>query len=343
MRPIREKMQELGLEAFFVLTKINRQYLSGFTGSSGILAVTRKGAELYVDGRYLLRARRESDLRVRDVSDLQIRGRIGVENRITLRELASLKKKLPRRTWKITHNLVEDLRAVKTPQEIAAIKKGARIIDQIFAEIVKGLKRRSTRTEEQIVVEIGRLAKKFGADGLAFDPIVAWGGSAAAPHHNPGKTKIGRNNFLLMDFGVVASGMHSDFTRTLFLGKPQKRQEAIYNAVLAAQEKGIRAIKVGRQGGEIDKIVRTSIADAGYGEYFTHSSGHGVGLEIHELPNLSPGSDDELRPGMVVTIEPGIYIEKKGGVRIEDMVLLGETPQVMSKIPKNLKSMIVHV
>ena len=173
---------------------------------------------------------------------------------------------------------------------------------------------------------IEKRAKALGADGLAFDPIVAWGPNAAAPHHLPGKTKIGRNNFLLIDMGVVVDGMHSDFTRTLFIGKPSREQEKIYEAVRAAQEAGIREIGDIREirGKRIDQAVRSSIARAGYGKNFTHSSGHGVGLEIHELPNLSADSEDVLRPRQVVTVEPGIYLPAKLGFRLEDMVLVTE-------------------
>src|SRR3989344_1023768 len=332
-------MRKLRLDAFFVLNKINRQYLSGFTGSSGVLAVAKRGAELFVDDRYLIRARRESGVRVRKIAELHnplsppyLKGgtpslriregggelRIGIEDRITLREFAGLKKQLPGRKWKVTRNLVEDLRAVKSSAELAAIRKGAWIIDRIFWEIYKsfspsrreGGDEEGVRTEADIVLLIGRLAKKFGADGLAFDPIVASGPNAAAPHHNPGRDKIKKNNFLLLDFGVKVGDYHSDFTRTLFLGRPRKWQEKIYNTVLDAQEAGIASIhnsspppltlrggvkkapslRVREGGGElrgkdVDKVVRESISSAGFGKYFTHSTGHGVGLEIHELPN----------------------------------------------------------
>lgn len=347
LKIVKSSLRELGLGAFFVLTKLNRQYLSGFMGSKGVLAVTPKSATLYVDDRYLIRARRESDLPVRKIEILSSRLRrdsrmtFGVEDRITLAEFDWLKRKLPKQKWKTTSNLTENLRTVKTPAEVASIRKGARIIDKIFLQ----LRQRYIKpggTEGEIALEIARLAKKFGAQGLAFEPIVAWGANAAAPHHNPGKTRIAKNNFLLLDFGVVVRGYHSDFTRTLFVGRPKKWQERIYNIVLAAQERAVRTIRPGIQARFIDAAARDHIAKQGHGKYFTHNSGHGVGLEIHELPNLSPDSEDLLWAGMVVTVEPGIYIEKKAGVRIEDMVeITKDGGRVLSKVRKDFKGMII--
>ncbi len=199
-------------------------------------------------------------------------------------------------------------------------------------------------TEASIALEIERMAKKLGADALAFDPIVAWGENAAAPHHLSGKTRIGRNNFLLLDFGVKIGDYHSDFTRTLFVGKkPNRKQEIVYNTVLEAQERAIAKVHVGQKASGVDAAARELIASRKFGKYFTHNTGHGVGLEIHELPNFAKDSEDILKTGMIVTVEPGIYIEKWGGVRIEDMVVVGKSGgNALSKIPKDLQAMIIR-
>lgn len=370
---IKNFLRENHLEAFLVLTKINRQYLSGFTGSAGVLLITltpalsRSGrggvkGELFVDDRYWIRARRESWLPVHPLTRLSAtlsqreRGkgvRIGIEDRITLREAARLEKDYPKAQWVATQDIVEDLRAVKSREELKNIEKGSRIIDATFGHVVKILKnhphlnplpsreRKKSITEIEIAQEIEKHGKKLGADGLAFDPIVAWGANAAAPHHQSSNTKIGKNNFLLLDFGMMVGGYHSDFTRTLFIGNPDKKQEKVYNTVLEAQKKAIKKISIGVRAFEVDAAVRRFIGQLGFGKYFTHNTGHGVGLEIHESPNFSAKSEDVLRTHMVVTVEPGIYIEKWGGVRIEDMIAVGKKSRVMSRVPKDLKSMII--
>lgn len=342
------------LDGFLVLTKLNRQYVSGFTGSAGVVLVGKSGASLYVDDRYLIRAKRESGLRVLPLSTLATspalrassprQGRkimkIAIEDRITLRELKWLRK-LAKAQFVPTRDVIENLRAVKTDAEINSIKKAQRIVDEIFRQIKKFVK--VGQTEAAVALEMERLAKKLGAQGMAFDSIVAFAGNAAAPHHLSGNRKIGNRNYLLLDFGVLINGYHSDFTRTLFIGRPSKKQELIYNTVREAQERTIAKIVPGEKAALIDQAARGHIQRAGFGKQFTHNTGHGVGLEIHELPNFSPTSEDVLRASMVVTVEPGIYIDNWGGVRIEDMVLVGRGgPVVLSKSPRDLKSMIIR-
>lgn len=379
-----DQIQKKGnLEAFLVLTKINRQYLSGFTGSTGILLISRKGAELFVDDRYLIRARRESWLKVKKIEALSTslltsplaRGegkvRIGIEDKISLREFAKLKKDYPKVKWAVARDVVENLRAVKSAQEIKYIEKGSRLIDATFRQILKLLRKNSPNnplfyphppgpgrrkrggkggvlkevqgefTEIRIAQEIQKMVAKLGADGLAFDPIVAFGPNAAAPHHFSSNQKIRRGNFLLLDFGFLVKGYHSDFTRTLFIGNPNKKQEKVYQTVLEAQARAISEIAIEVKASQIDNLARRFIGQSGFGKYFTHNTGHGVGLEIHELPNFSAKSADVLRAGMIVTVEPGIYIENWGGVRVEDMVIVGKRSRVLSKIPKDLRSMII--
>ena len=206
-------------------------------------------------------------------------------------------------------------------------------------------------TEIELAYELEKYGKKNGAEALAFEPIVAFGKNAAAPHHLSSGQKIGsstgsgrsRNNFLLLDFGMKIAGYHTDFTRTLFLGRPNKKQEAVYNIVLRAQQRMIAQARAGVPAKLVDSAGRDYIAQMGYGDNYTHNGGHGVGLEIHEPPNFSPKSEDVLQENMVVTAEPGIYLEGEFGVRIEDMVrVTSRGPQVLSKIGKRFKEMIIN-
>lgn len=337
---IRQILIKEKVEAFLVLTKLNRQYVSGFTGSAGVVLITKRGGELYVDDRYLIRARRESHLKVKRLESLKAtKGRIGIEDRITLRELKWLKKTIKARLVP-TRDVIENLRAVKSRQEITYITKAQGIVDKLFSHIKKSV--RIGMTEAAISLEMERYAKKLGAQGMAFESIVAFGANAAAPHHLSGNKKISRNNFLLLDFGVLVNGYHSDFTRTLFIGRPNKKQEQVYDIVREAQDRAISKIKSGVEAALIDQVARGYIERQNYGKHFTHNTGHGVGLEIHELPNFSPKSEDILVENMIVTVEPGIYIENWGGVRIEDMVLVGpQKSKLLSKSPKDLRSMII--
>lgn len=345
LEPLQEYLKDEKLDAFLVMTKINREYLSGFTGSAGILGVTKNSVVLFVDSRYTLRAKKESDLAVRDIKTLpslfKKAKRIGVEDRITLKELGYLKKQIKRVTWKTTSNLVETLRMRKTKLEQAAIEKGSRIIDSTFEHIKKYIHKYIHSTEARVVYEVEKHGKRLGAEGLAFDPIVAFGPNAASPHHFSSNTKIGRNNFLLLDFGFKVNGYHSDFTRTLFIGKPNRFQTKVYETVLTAQLKAIEKVQVGNKASLVDQTARKFIARKGFSKYFTHNTGHGVGLEIHELPNFSPTSHDLLEQNSVVTVEPGIYLPGKFGVRIEDMIVVANKPRILSRIPKDLRSMMI--
>jgi Xaa-Pro aminopeptidase len=364
---IQDYLSDNALDAFLVLTKINRQYLSGFTGSAGALLITKRDTKLFVDDRYLIRARKEADLKILPLDNLSTspalwassprqprryrrgqgrRGlKIGIEDRVTLRELEWLKKTLKAR-FVTTKDIIENLRAVKTLQEIKYITKAQKIIDYIFNYVMnyvtKSMRKKKGLTESAVALEMERCAKKLGVDSMAFESIVASGPNAAAPHHRSGSRKIGNRNSLLLDFGVLVNGYHSDFTRTLFIGKPDKKQEKVYNTVLEAQTQAIKKIRSGVVASEVDAVARNYITQKKFGKYFTHNTGHGIGLETHELPNLSPQSEDVLHKSVVVTVEPGIYIENWGGVRIEDMVLVSENgAEVLSKSPKDLRSIII--
>lgn len=348
IKQVQEYLAVHELDAFLVLTPMNRRYLSGFTGEDGTLLITRNDAVLLVDGRYTLRAKYETGLPIKNIarlSDFFSRSpskTVAVEDKITLRELANLKKLRRGMVWKPTRNIIEDLRAVKIKAELAAIAQGGRMIDKVFEQIKRVIKDKPRIREIQVVEYIKQFGKRWGAQDVAFDPIVAWGPNSANPHHCSGQTKLGRHNFLLLDFGFKVRGYHSDFTRTLFIGRPSGYQRKIYETVWAAQQQALSQIRIGQKASAIDAAARNFIARAGFGQYFVHATGHGVGLEIHEPPALSAKSPAILKDNMVITVEPGIYLPGKFGIRIEDMAQTGRIPKVFSKIPKDFASMIVN-
>ncbi len=225
--------------------------------------------------------------------------------------------------------------------KVRAITKGSQIIDQIYWELLNILKSKSVQTEISLANFIKRRAKKLGAEGMAFSPIVSFGTGSVEIHHKPSKKKIGKNNFLMLDFGVKVSQYCSDFTRTIFLGRPTQEHEKIYNIVLKSQQAAIKKISIGETGDVIDFSARHIINLSGYGKFYNHGTGHGVTKKIHDLPNFKPSSGDVIHKNDIVTVEPGIYLPKKFGIRIEDMVLVTNKPKVLSSVPTDFKSMIV--
>src|SRR3989344_2321267 len=304
------KLAQVHLDAFLVYTKINRQYLSGFTGSSGILLITKKDMHLFVDGRYALRAKKETKVPVHPwknviyfVKSKKLK-RLGIEDNVTLKDFYYLKKFIRNVSWIVTREAIEQIRAVKTDEEIKYLTQGSLVIDKVFLKLKALLGRRRNVTETELSLEIVSAGKQLGAEDVSFDPIVAFGPNAAIPHHLSSNTKIGKNNFLLLDYGFKVNGYHSDFTRTLFLGKPTAFHRKIYEIVLEAQNKSIAVTSVGAKASDVDFAARDFIRSMKYGTYYPHNGGHGVGLEIHELPNFSINSSDILKEDMVVTVEP---------------------------------------
>lgn len=225
--------------------------------------------------------------------------------------------------------------------KLQAITRGSQIIDQIFRELLKMLKTEKKLTELTVSYKIRKLASSMGATGMAFPAIVAYGKNSSEIHHFATNKKIGKNNFLMLDYGVKVKGYCSDFTRTVFLGTPNKFHENIYNIVLKSQLAAIRKVSIGTNSDEIDFAARHIINQAGFGKYFTHGTGHGVGRKIHESPSLKINTNDKVTKNSVVTVEPGIYLPNKFGIRIEDMILVTNKPKVFSKIPKDFQSIII--
>jgi Xaa-Pro aminopeptidase len=334
---LRRRLTKAGLSGLLVTHLPDLRYLSGFTGSSAALAVTRRAARLFTDGRYTAQATDEvKSAKVQIVSGSPAVAAVqwlaaepgadlaGFDPAWTsVADLIRLKAALPskfRRTFltPLAAPLVEPLRNIKDEEELAVMSEaalvGCRLFEHILVFLRPGLK------EVEVAAELEYKARLLGAEGMSFETIVASGVRSALPHGRATDTRLPRKGFVTLDFGIILRGYCSDMTRTVFLGKPNPKQRAAYAAVLEAQEAGVGAVRPGASCGEVDEAARGVLRKAGLAEAFSHSTGHGVGLEIHESPRIGAGQTNRLKAGMVVTIEPGIYLPGEFGVRIEDMV-----------------------
>jgi len=332
-----------------VVTEVNHvRYLSGFTGSNGIVVLAPPKALFLTDFRYAVQSQKEvkncqiivaSRQLITELPKLPVfsrNARVGIEGDfISITTLEKLKELLPTVSFKPISQLIESLSIIKDNEEIGKIKKAVRIADKAFSEILKILK--PGIKEKDVALEIEYTMRIMGAENVSFETIVASGQRSAMPHGRASDKKLRKGDFVTLDFGCLYQGYASDITRTLVLGKATERQKKIYNIVLAAQKMACRAVKPGLPCSRLDNVAREMIMKAGYGDNFGHGLGHGIGLIVHDKPVLSPQSTDVLDTGMVVTIEPGIYISNWGGVRIEDDVLVTSNGgQILSKSPKEL-------
>jgi Xaa-Pro aminopeptidase len=328
---------EEGLDALLVYQPENRRYLSGFTGSEAMLLITQDRAVLATDSRYWEQAEREAPefslfqvttRYVMQMTDLLAAAgypkHIGFESTfITVDLLDQLTDAAPDVKWIATKDVVEDLRVIKDASEIALIKRAARIADEGFESLCKTL--RPGMTEHEAAWELEAYLRTHGADKIAFDLIVGSGPGGAEPHHHNSSRVIEAGEPIVLDLGAHVNGYNSDLTRTICLGQPKDdRFMEIYSIVLRAQEAALNGIRAGMTGIEADKLARDVIVAAGYGDQFGHGLGHGVGLAVHEEPRASRLAEDPLPAGSTLTVEPGIYQPGWGGVRIEDLTLVGE-------------------
>ncbi|MGD0083862.1 MAG: Xaa-Pro peptidase family protein [Acidimicrobiales bacterium] len=341
---VRARLADAGCDALVVTNLINIRYLTGFSGSAGTLLVTSDEALLVTDGRY------------RDQSAEQLRA-AGVEADIEIGRSAEQLQAIDRATKRVdrlgleaddiswsaqqrlvsnlgsiasggsvvaTHRIVEALRVVKDEGELARIEQAANIADVALAQVKEHLA--GGLTELEFAIELDFEMRRRGADGVSFETIVASGPNGALPHARPSDRRIGEGELVVIDFGAEVEGYRSDMTRTLSVGPVVSGELMdLLDAVLVAQRAGVRALRPGATGAEIDSACRESLHQAGYGDLFVHGTGHGVGLEIHEAPALAPGATDILVEGAVVTVEPGAYIHGVGGVRIEDTLVVTAT------------------
>ncbi len=326
---LREFAKQYQLDGIVVAKPENRLYFSGFTGSAGLLLVSAGEARLITDFRYLEQAAAQAShfTVVRHGSDIypSLKGEI---------DALGLKKigfEGDYQTWDAHRRLTEvaaelaavhldELRMTKDADEMALIRQAVLLADNAFTHVLPYIK--PGVREEEIALELEFHMRKHGAEKSAFDIIVASGKRSALPHGRASAKTIQTGDLVTMDFGAVYQGYHSDITRTVVIGRASARQREVYNLVLAAQLAGVAAVAPGKTGRECDAVAREVISAAGFGEYFGHGLGHGVGLAIHEQPRLAPVSEIALTPGMVVTVEPGVYLPDWGGVRIEDTVVV---------------------
>ncbi len=352
LEQLRHHFQELDLDAVLISNDTNRRYLSGFTGSAGYLLISHGAAILATDFRYV----EQSRLQAPDFEITRITGdfstwvpqliseikpkRIGFESDdLTVaahqRLVKAARKVAPasRPKFITTTDLVETLRATKDAQETDAIRAAAKLADAAVEYASTVLQ--PSMTEKELAWSLEKFLREEGSEELPFEIIIASGPNAARPHAQPSDRQIHHGEPVVIDLGGRVNGYTSDITRTICIGEPDETFRKIYRIVAQAQHAAINHLQNGSRASEIDRAARDAIAKEGYGEAFGHGLGHGVGLQTHEAPSLSSKSEDILSTNMVFTIEPGIYLEGWGGVRIEDMVLLGSNgPSIITKAKK---------
>ena len=339
-----------GIDCALITSDVNRRYFTGMKSSAGVIVSFREKSYLIIDFRYIEKARETvKDAEVIEMNRLypqisELLKKHGAKTMaiesetMTVKELRAYQTKFRGIEIDTTDKLsdaINGLRMVKSDFEKECIVKAQRIAEKSLEQLLPFIK--VGRTEREVALELNRLMFENGAEDLSFDTIVLSGTNTSMPHGVPSEKKIEYGEFVLMDFGAVYNGYHSDMTRTVCVGEPTDDMKKVYNIVLEAQLAGINNARPGIAGNELDRISRDIIENAGYGDCFGHSLGHGVGLEIHEKPNASPNYIHRFEKGNVVTVEPGIYIEGKFGVRIEDFVILTENGcENMTKCAKNL-------
>ncbi|MCL2023577.1 MAG: aminopeptidase P family protein [Oscillospiraceae bacterium] len=318
--------------AAWVSAPVNCRYLSGFSGSNCLCLISRAGAFYLTDRRFLEAAQKSiTALEVRNIESLDElldslpERRFAIETaHTTLAALDQRREKYPRLEFDLSGDLdiiLREKRAVKTQEEVDCVRRAQSIAEAALERVLPNI--RAGRTEREIALELDYTMFSLGAQALSFDTIAVAGENGSLPHGVPTNRKLCDGDLLTLDFGAVVDGYHSDMTRTFAIGKSSEEQERIYNLVLEAQLAGIAAVSAGAECKAVDAAVRAVFERAGVLEFFAHGTGHGVGLLVHESPTVSPKSAEILQEGMIITIEPGLYLPGRFGVRIEDMILVG--------------------
>jgi Xaa-Pro aminopeptidase len=337
LRRLRRQMKQQGIQSLLVTHLPDVRYLCGFTGSNAFLAINAGRAAMFTDGRYIAQAKQETQAARVVIAAKSARDEAckwlaasGVSHcgfdpeTTTVADLEHYRKALPpgRRGFfqPLAEPLVRNLRLIKDEDELRLMKQAARLGVDLFHELLPQIQPGMPETAVAALLE--HSARARGAEGMSFETIIASGSRSALPHGRATSRRLPRKGFLTLDFGVILNGYCSDMTRTVYLGQPTRRERFTYDSVLEAQQAAVKAVKPGVSCGDVDEAARSVLRKAGLAEYFTHSTGHGVGLEIHEPPRIAADQSQFLLPGMVVTIEPGVYIAGHFGVRIEDMVVV---------------------
>lgn len=331
---LREAMALQGIGAMFVASDINRRYLTGFTGSAGYVLITETDSYLLTDFRYMTQAPQQAaDFKVVEHAPKvmeTVKGLLGSatklgfeQEHVTFAAYRHYSEALQGVELVPVSGLVEGLRIFKDENELAIMREAAVLADRTFSHILTKI--RPGVTERELDLQMEMFMRENGATSSSFDTIVASGERSALPHGVASSRVLQGNEFITFDFGALFNGYCSDVTRTVVLGEASDRHREVYGIVLEAQLNALDKIRPGMTGREADALTRDIISSYGYGDNYGHSTGHGLGMEVHENPRLSKLSDDILKPGMVVTVEPGIYIPGFGGVRIEDDIVITET------------------
>jgi Xaa-Pro aminopeptidase len=352
---LRRALRKAGAGALLVTDFTNVTYLTGFTGDDSYVLLRSDGEVVLSDPRYTTQLGEECpgvDLHIRPPGTKMLEalvkvlksskvGRLGIEAEsmsVALRD--QIAGEMPRMEIVPTSGLVEELREIKDKDEIAQIRQAVRYAEKAFGVLRATLQ--PEKTEKQVTDELEHQMRLFGAKDRAFPSIVGVGARAALPHAVPGDRRIGESDFVLVDWGARGGLYNSDLTRVLVTGRISPKFKRLYKVVLEAQTQAIAAIRPGAKAPHVDHIAREIIAKAGFGRYFAHGLGHGLGLQVHEAPRLAANSQGVLKPGMVMTVEPGIYLPGWGGVRIEDDVLVTRTGhELLTSAPKQLEEAII--
>jgi Xaa-Pro aminopeptidase len=348
-RALASLLSQAKLDCLLITHPANWFYLTGFTGESGALLVSRKGTALITDSRFTVQAQEEtSGVRIvlqkgslfesigQFLKTAPIR-RVGFDpTQLTIAQLGSVRKFLGARLrWISAPGKVEALRMCKDPSELAQMRKAALLAGEVVQHAI-GLLKPGIR-EFEVAAEIEYQMRKKGASGPAFETIVAFGSRAALPHARPTSKRLRKNELVVLDLGVILGYYCSDITRTVFLGRASGRIRTWYKAVLEAQTAAIAAVRSGATCGDVDAAARQVLTGYRLDRLFVHSTGHGLGLEVHEDPRVAKGQKTRLEPGNVITIEPGVYAEGIGGIRIEDDVAVhADRTEVLTRVPRDL-------
>ena len=347
----RAQLVQIHIDALLVTQLANIRYLCGFSGSSGAMVISERQSVFFTDGRYGEQAREE----VRGARITILKGksalmaaaewlggqskirRIGIEpSHLTVADRTSLARSLPPGARLVeSPPIVERLRMIKDSDEIAKIRAACHLGVELFERVWRVL--RAGVRESEVAGELEFAARKAGVDQMAFSTIVAGGSRSALPHGRASRARIPARGFVVCDFGVILAGYCSDMTRTVHVGRTTKLERVAYNAVKDAQQAALDSIKPGITVAKVDQAARKLLRERKLDRFFTHSTGHGLGLEIHEAPRVAAGQEEQVRPGMVITIEPGVYLPGNYGVRIEDTIVVTETGyEILTPCSKDL-------